>query len=185
MAVRHTQHRSLLSLLRGGGYILYARHAEATVGEDGMNFTFMDCTTQRNLSEAGRKQAAAYGAALRRLRIPLVAPVLASPFCRNRETAELAFGSGVVQVDPFWVEVYRLSRNVSQAEEADILRSVQSRLEFPPPAGTNRVIVAHSFPEYAGLGAIPNMGTVVVKPLGRGKGYEVAGRVSLEELSRY
>ncbi|HYE11014.1 MAG TPA: histidine phosphatase family protein, partial [Patescibacteria group bacterium] len=32
--------RLLLDLLRGGGYILYARHGEATVGEDQpyMNF---------------------------------------------------------------------------------------------------------------------------------------------------
>ncbi|MCS4438767.1 hypothetical protein JTS92_10110 [Clostridium botulinum] len=32
--------RSLLDLLRNGGYILYVRHGEATVGEDQPNLIF-------------------------------------------------------------------------------------------------------------------------------------------------
>ena len=104
--------RSLLNSLRKGGFIFYARHGEATVGRDLPYLNFQDCLTQRNLSEMGRRQAIYYGEILRYLQIPIQYPVSASPFCRTIETAQLAFGSGNVQVNPFWFEVYRLSGNL-------------------------------------------------------------------------
>ncbi|WP_246014465.1 histidine phosphatase family protein [Paenibacillus rhizophilus] len=173
---------SLLDSLRQGGYILYVRHGEATAGEDRPNLDFSDCSTQRNLSEEGRRQAAALGEALRRLQIPVQTPVLASPFCRTRETAELAFGEGNVQTDPFWIRIYRLSGNVTPSEQEAALAALTSVLEKAPPSGTNQVIVAHGFPKGTGLGEIPNLGTVVVKPKGQGRGYEIIDRISLPEL---
>jgi phosphohistidine phosphatase SixA len=47
---------------------------------------------QRNLTDGGRADARAIGAAIRSLGIP-IGEVLASPFCRTRETAELIFGT--------------------------------------------------------------------------------------------
>ncbi|MGN8767995.1 histidine phosphatase family protein [Paenibacillus barengoltzii] len=175
--------RSLLNSLQGGGYILYSRHGEATVGVDQPNLNFQDCTTQRNLSDEGRRQAVVYGETFRRLRIPFMFPVQASPFCRTIETAALAFGKENVQVDPFGYDIYKLSGNISHAEQTRILNSLRFVLETQPPIGSNMVIIAHSFPTGVGLGQIPNMGTVVVKPSGRGNGYEVVTKVSLEELS--
>jgi hypothetical protein len=104
--------RSLLDLLRRGGFILYSRHGEATVGEDQPNLNFQYCFTQRNLSEVGRRQAIYYGQILRHLRIPISYPILTSPFCRTIETAQLAFGSSTIQIDPFWFDVYKLSGNL-------------------------------------------------------------------------
>ncbi|WP_233277440.1 histidine phosphatase family protein [Paenibacillus durus] len=173
---------SLLESLRQGGYILYIRHGEATVGEDRPDLVFMDCSTQRNLSGEGRRQAAALGEALRRLQIPVQSPVLASPFCRTKETAELAFGEGKVQTDPFWIKIYRLSGDITPSEREDTLTALTSVLEKAPASGTNQVIVAHSFPPGIGLGEIPNLGIVVVKPGGQGNGYEIAGRITLGEL---
>lgn len=69
---------SLLNSLRQGGYILYVRHGEATVGEDQPNIQWNDCSTQ-NLSETGRRQAVIFGEALRDLQIPVQTPTLASP----------------------------------------------------------------------------------------------------------
>ncbi|MGE4354741.1 MAG: histidine phosphatase family protein, partial [Oscillospiraceae bacterium] len=97
---------ALLNLLRGGGYILYARHGEATVGDDQPDLNFRDCATQRNLSEIGRIQAIYYGEYLRALQIPVSHPIIASPFCRTVETAQLAFRGANISVDPFWVEIY-------------------------------------------------------------------------------
>lgn len=173
---------SLSDLLRAGGYILYVRHGEATVGEDQPYLNFVYCFTQRNLSETGRRQAIYYGQILRYLRIPINYPILTSPFCRTIETAQLAFGSAGVQLDPFWFEIYRLSGNISGAEQRRILDNLQSRLEMIPPQGSNKVIIAHSFPNGIGLGQIPNMGTVVVRPLGQGNGYEIVGKLSLVDL---
>ena len=179
-----TINRTLLNSLREGGYILYVRHGEALVGADPSNLNFQHCSTQRNLSEVGRRQAITYGEVLRSLRIPIEYPVLASPFCRTRETAELAFGKEIVQVDPFLVEIYRLSGYSKPTKQTKILNSFNSVLEIPPPLGSNKVIIAHSFPQGVGFGQIPDMGTVIVKPRGQGNGYEVVGRVFLNELRK-
>lgn len=175
--------RSLVELLREGGYVLYARHGEATVGVDQPYLNFQNCFTQRNLSEVGRRQAIYYGEIIRNLRIPISYPVLTSPFCRAIETGQLAFGWANVQVDPFWFEIYKLSGNISSVEEKRILDDFQSALEIEPPRGSNKVIISHSFPSGIGLGQIPNMGTVIVKPLGQGNGYEIVDRLSLADLA--
>lgn len=173
---------SLIDSLRQGGYILYVRHGEATVGEDLPNIDFNDCSTQRNLSEAGRRQAAQFGEAMRRLQIPIQTPVIASPFCRTRETAELAFGKNKVQTDSFWVRIYNLGSSLPPAEQQVILDDLSSILEVLPSPRTNKVIIAHSFPRGVGLGEITNLGTVIVKPGGRGHGFEVVGRFTLDGL---
>ncbi|WP_308636945.1 histidine phosphatase family protein [Paenibacillus silvisoli] len=173
---------SLLNSLRQGGYILYVRHGEATVGEDISRIDFNDCSTQRNLSEAGRRQAEKFGEALRSLQIPVQTPVLASPFCRAKETAELAFGKGNVQTDSFWFRVYNLSGAVPPAEQQATINELTSVLETLPSPRTNKVIIAHSFPQGVGLGEITNLGTVIVKPRGQGNGFEVVGGFTLDEL---
>ncbi|WP_225446099.1 histidine phosphatase family protein [Paenibacillus rhizovicinus] len=172
---------SVINSLRQGGYILYVRHGEATVGEDAPRVDFNDCSTQRNLSEAGRRQAEKYGEALRSLQIPVQAPVIASPFCRAKETAELAFGEGKVQTDSFWVRVYNLSSTLPPAEQQATINDLTTVLETLPPQGSNKVIVAHSFPRGIGLGEITNLGTVIVKPRGQGNGFEIVGRFTLDE----
>ena len=180
--------RSLTDLLRAGGYILYAKHGEATVGVDQPNLNFMYCFTQRNLSDTGRRQAIYYGQILRYLQIPISYPIQSSPFCRAIETAQLAFGNAGIQIDPFWLEVYNLSGNLSSAEQTRILDALKLKLEIKPPLGGNRVIIDHSFPEGIGLGQISDMGTVIIRPLGHGNGYEIVSKLSLTDLtnlSRY
>ena len=88
---------ALLSELRKGGYLILFRHAE-TVMQPSFSGTpefreddFTHCGTQRNLSKDGRNQAAAIGEAFRALEIP-IGFVRASPYCRTRDTAWLAFG---------------------------------------------------------------------------------------------
>lgn len=173
---------ALLNSLRQGGYILYVRHGEAGMGVDQPNLDFGNCRTQSNLTEEGRRQAKLYGEVLRSLRIPVQTPVQASPFCRTRESAELAFGRGNVQVAPFWVQIYKLSGQVTPAEQDSTLAALTSVLEKAQPPGTNKVIFAHSFPKGVGLGEIANLGTIVVRPRGSGKGYEVVDQISLNEL---
>lgn len=176
---------SLLDSLREGGYILYARHGEATIGNDQPNLDFNYCFTQRNLSETGKMQGFYYGDSLRKLNIPISYFIIASPYCRTVGTGQFAFGSGNVQVDPFLAEINRLSENLSSEEQERILDTLTTKLEILPPQGTNKVIIAHGFPDDIGLGQIPYMGTVVVRPLGPGNGYEIVGRFSLEDIINY
>ena len=79
-----------------GGYVLYFRHTATDFGQNDEQMTgFEDCANQRNLTDGGRADARAIGAAIRSLGIP-IGDVLASPFCRTRETAELIFGRATV-----------------------------------------------------------------------------------------
>ncbi|WP_018924531.1 histidine phosphatase family protein [Salsuginibacillus kocurii] len=176
-----SRNRSLLNGLREGGYILYARHAEATVGADQPELDFDDCATQRNLSDEGRRQAETYGAALRSLGVPVAHPVTASPFCRAIETAELAFGEENVEVEEEWVEVYDLFAAATEEEQAQLINDLMPLFEVQPPAGENQVIIAHSFPPDVGFGEIPDMGTVVVEPYGEGQGFEAVAYLTLED----
>ncbi|MER1999891.1 MAG: histidine phosphatase family protein [Lysinibacillus sp.] len=175
---------SLLNTIRNGGFIFYTRHGEATVGEDLPYFSFHDCLTQRNLSEYGRRQAIYYGEILRYLQIPIHCHISASPFCRTIQTAQLAFGLSGVQVNPFWFEIYRLSEYLPNSEREIILNHFNSLLEIVPLERKNKVIVAHSFPKGVGLGEIPYMGTVIIKPKRQGNGYEVVHRLSLEDWGK-
>ncbi|MGK7869942.1 histidine phosphatase family protein [Falsiroseomonas sp. E2-1-a20] len=75
--------------LREGGIVLF-RHALAPGGGDPPGMRLGDCATQRNLSAEGRAQAVRIGQAFRERGIA-VGAVLASGWCRARETADLAF----------------------------------------------------------------------------------------------
>ncbi|KQW44574.1 MULTISPECIES: histidine phosphatase family protein [unclassified Roseateles] len=77
--------------LRDGDVLIY-RHALAPGGGDPPDMRLGDCSTQRNLSDAGREQARRIGDALRqRLGALRVVEVWASPWCRTLDTARLAF----------------------------------------------------------------------------------------------
>ncbi|MEL6289320.1 MAG: histidine phosphatase family protein [Pseudomonadota bacterium] len=78
----------LWQALREGRAIAVMRHALAPGTGDPADFTLEDCSTQRNLSETGRRQARAIGERLRANGIE-IATVLTSQWCRCRETAEL------------------------------------------------------------------------------------------------
>lgn len=84
--------------LQRGGVALLLRHAltEPGIG-DPPGFRLDDCSTQRNLSAAGRVQAQRIGAALRAVRID---ELRASRWCRCLDTARLAFpGREVTPLD--------------------------------------------------------------------------------------
>lgn len=78
-------------------YVVLLRHAIAPGTGDPANFQLNDCSTQRNLSEAGRQQAREIGEAFRDRNIP-VTKVLSSQWCRCLETAELM---NIAPVEPF------------------------------------------------------------------------------------
>jgi len=84
----------IIEQLRAGGRALVIRHAEAPGFGDPQDFRLGDCTTQRNLSAAGRDQARAMGNWLRARGIER-ARVYSSQWCRCLETAKL-LGLGAV-----------------------------------------------------------------------------------------
>ena len=93
----------LVEQLREGGLVIYFRHsATETSGVAEANGVDVSrCDTQRSLTPAGKAQATAIGRAFTALHIP-VGEVLSSPFCRCKETAELAFGHYKVNPDLYF-----------------------------------------------------------------------------------
>jgi broad specificity phosphatase PhoE len=84
--------------LAAGGCALLMRHASTVPGiGDPPGFRLDDCATQRNLSEAGRAEARAFGAEIARRGIAFDA-VLSSRWCRCLETARLALPRHEVEV---------------------------------------------------------------------------------------
>jgi phosphohistidine phosphatase SixA len=81
-------HEGPWSDLRDGDIVLF-RHGIAPGSDDPRGMRLGDCSTQRNLDEAGRGQARRIGAMLRRHRVR-VGAVLTSEWCRARDTAALA-----------------------------------------------------------------------------------------------
>ena len=80
----------VLKNLKNGGNLIFIRHAYAPGGGDPDNFDLNDCSTQRNLSEAGREQAKKIGKFFYENRIP-IDKVISSEWCRCKDTAQIAF----------------------------------------------------------------------------------------------
>ena len=157
------------ALLRGG-YVLYFRHAATDFGQNDDRMTgYEDCAQQRNLTERGRDDARAIGAALRRLRIPVTA-VLASPFCRTRQTALLIFGYASTDA--------RVRGGPARPDDPERYGALRALLSTAVAAGTNTAIVSHGNPFHA-LAGPPYLAegeAAVVEPLGA-KGFHIVAKV--------
>jgi phosphohistidine phosphatase SixA len=130
----------LVSALRGGGFVIYFRHAATDpVPDDADPVVLSDCRTQRNLSGAGRRQARAIGRAIDELDIP-TGRVLSSPFCRAFDTARLAFGTARRELVLENLETAR-TEDESEARTRGLGRLLSTR----PDDATNSVLVAHGF----------------------------------------
>jgi phosphohistidine phosphatase SixA len=165
--------------LQDGGYIIYFRHGEATVGKDQPNVIFDNCETQRNLSETGKQQAIRIRNVFREKGIPIEPLIVSSPFCRAIDTAKLAFPNNPIRVEHSLAKIVDLSEipNLTNAERKAIIDDVIRLLESPPAPGQNKVIIGHSFPKQIELGNIDYMIGIVIKPKGWGSGYEVIDKL--------
>ena len=94
----HAADEALWRAVRAGRAVAIMRHALAPGTGDPAGFRLDDCSTQRNLSAAGRQQAREIGARFRAHGIER-ARVFSSQWCRCRETAE-GLGLGAVAALP-------------------------------------------------------------------------------------
>ena len=88
--VKADLNKKLINQLEEGGKLIFIRHAYAPGNGDPNNFNLNDCSTQRNLSEEGRKQAKYIGEFFRNNKVK-IDKVLSSEWCRCKETAKIAF----------------------------------------------------------------------------------------------
>jgi phosphohistidine phosphatase SixA len=161
----------LWNRLRRGGHVVLVRHASAPGTYDPPGFRLEDCSTQRNLSEAGREEARRLGLAVRQRGVK-VGRVWSSRWCRARDTAALAIGSYEPwpELDSF---VDRDRRDLPQ-------RSARIRQAIAAWSGPGiLVLVSHQFviSEVVGRPA-GEAEMIVVEP--RANGFTVLGSLSPE-----
>lgn len=143
-------------LRTGRGYAILLRHALAPGTGDPAGFRLGDCSTQRNLSLEGRRQAIAIGARWRRERVP-VDRVLTSRWCRARDTARL-LAVGTVTAYPDFDSSFTVSNTVAQ-RRTQVVRDVIMRHRDQPGV---LVLVGHQVNITALTGVVPSSGAAVV-----------------------
>ena len=159
--------------LREGGYVVTFRHAATDSGVDTTD-DLSDCSRQRNLDAEGRRQSREIGRAFERLDIA-VGRVMASPFCRTRDTARLAFG----RVQPTRA---LLSVEFFASQREGRREGLRRLLKAEPQPGTNTVLVTHGSAILDAIGEEPEEGDAVVVEPGRGKrGYAAVATVPVDD----
>jgi Phosphohistidine phosphatase SixA len=135
---------------------------------DPPGFRLEDCSTQRNLSPAGREEARRLGAALRARDVP-IGRVLSSRWCRCLETARLAFG----KLEP-WPPLDSFFDD--RSHERPQTEAVRTLIAEPADGG-NLILVTHQVNIAALTGIQVSPGEIVViSPAGNGT-FRVAGRL--------
>lgn len=150
----------IFEALRGGGHVIYFRHAATTWS--GVDRIEWPRERQRLLSEEGIQDSEDIGRASNQLGLP-IGEVVASPFARCRDMAEIAFG----RVE----ERFELLGLLSDAEgHAERVAYLRDRMSQATNGAGNRVIVSHrsNIREVAGV-SLGEGDAVVVEPLGNGE----------------
>ena len=103
------------------------RHAVTTPGVgDPPGFRLDDCSTQRNLTDEGRRDARRVGEDFRERAIG-VEDVLSSPWCRCIETAKLAFGKAEASTALSNLFTHPENRDRQVREMRDLIRRAADR----------------------------------------------------------
>ncbi len=183
---------TLLRRLKEGGLVVIFRHGRtnreqtdqiqigtaSSLSAAERQSMFLDCSRQRTLSDVGREELRGVAVSIRAIGFA-VDDLQASPMCRTRETAWLAFG----RVTPNEVLVMRQAL----AERRELAGTI-------PPQGTNHVLVSHSgivaslvwYPnnpaDPADIG-LPEGNAFVVEPLGNGE-YRFLARLAPADWER-
>ena len=164
---------ALWAKLKAGGYVVLIRHASTVEGlGDPPGFKIGDCSTQRNLSDAGRDEARRLGRQFK-FRAINFTTARSSQWCRCQETARLAFGE---EPEP-WPLLNSL--NAQPDKEFDLVDEVGAlAAKVKPPY--NAVLVTHNFNIRALTGISPREAEIIVTRAGGGK-LEVVGRIPLPQ----
>ncbi|MBL0933716.1 MAG: histidine phosphatase family protein [Rhizobiaceae bacterium] len=157
------------ALLRNGGQVVLLNHANAPGSGEPAAFDIEACRTQRNLSEQGRQQARRIGALFAARAAP-VQEVIASRYCRTKETAELAFGASLVETAD-WLDPVEPETPEAEARRDKLRETIESY------TGSGiLVLVTHGDFIQAVLGARSREGEAVVVNINE-NGLHAAARI--------
>ena len=162
---------SVWEALREPGSVVVLRHSYAPGSFDPPDARLDDCSTQRNLDENGRAQAARVGEAFRKNGIA-VGTVLSSPRCRCLDTARLAFG----RVEA-WEPLQGALRDEDRRRRlvGEIRKRIAEHREGPP-----LVLVTHGSVVSDLTGLDVRMGAFVVLRRAADRRHVVAGQLYVD-----
>ncbi len=151
------------------GYVVLMRHAEAPGTGDPANFQLSDCSTQRNLSAAGRSQAEKIGRAFRDRAVP-IAKILSSQWCRCLDTARL-LNVGTVQPFPalnsFFQTSNREPKQTAMVRQWIKTNSTQNGVSILVTHQVNITALTNIFPQQGELIVLNTTADGTLKVVGR------------------
>jgi phosphohistidine phosphatase SixA len=163
------------SLLRQPGYVAFMRHSDAP-GSGGVGdppgYRLEDCATQRNLSEEGRAHARRTGEAFAKHGVTFDR-VLTSPWCRCKETAQLATQREAELFAPLSNLVGRSEHREGQVKA---LKAYLAGLD----GNTRVLLVTHGIVVNALTGVSLASGEMVIIKPGRDGDPKVVGRLKVD-----
>tara|TARA_B100000900_G_C20237412_1_gene576452 strand:+ start:49 stop:606 length:558 start_codon:yes stop_codon:yes gene_type:complete len=160
--------KNLIKQLEDGGKLIFIRHAYAPGSGDPDNFNLNDCSTQRNLSEDGKKQARYIGKFFRENNIK-IDTVLTSEWCRCKETAKIAFNEFTSKnfLNSFYSSKFSKNKDKQVKELNDYIKRFKSK--------KNLVLVTHYVLISEVLNYNPSSGEIVVSD----KDYNMVGSIQI------
>ena len=163
---------ALARAMQRGGLVLVLRHAATDFSKPDQDpVVLSDCRTQRNLNAQGRADARTIGRGVRRLRLR-IGNVFASPFCRTKETAGLAFGR--VRINQALLNTIEAEHDARWRRQ---IRAGRRLLGTKPASGMLTVLVTHGSVVGDTTGQPLEEGeTLVFRPLGASR-FRLLGRI--------
>ena len=158
-----------MNQLKDGGNLIFIRHAYAPGSGDPNNFNLNDCSTQRNLSEEGRKQAKHIGEIFRRNKIK-IDEVLSSEWCRCKETAKIAFKS--FSTNSFLNSFYSPQYAKNKKNQIEALNKYVKQFENDK----NLILITHYVLISEVMNYSPSSGEIVVSD----KNFNMIGSVEID-----
>ena len=145
----------ILKYLKEGKKLIFIRHAIAPGNGDPDNFNIKDCSTQRNLSERGRKQAKKIGNFFKKNKIPIDI-VFSSEWCRCKETASIAFNNFQTKkfLNSFYSPKYEENRELQMINLKKFIDNWNS--------DKNLVLVTHYVLISEVINYTPNSGEIII-----------------------
>ena len=148
---------NLVTDLTDGQHVLLMRHADAPGYGDPSGYQLDQCSTQRNLGDYGKKQAALIGVWLKNQGIKS-ANVMSSPWCRCIDTAKL-LNLGPVKISPALGSFFDdMSQEKRQTKELEKLIQAQLNENGKTPL----ILVTHHVNIQAYTGKVVNVGDMVL-----------------------
>jgi len=174
--------KEIANALRAGGLVIVVRHGSTFRDQADTDPLHPDnIAAQRQLNDAGKAAARAFGEALRQIGVP-VGAVYSSQFNRAYETALLAGLKDIVKS----ADITEGGLVVSPAENDRRTAAFRKLLAEAPKPGTDTVIITHKPNIVDALGEdwfdVKEGEASILRP--EGGGYKLVGRVQMDEWPR-